>query len=138
MILWVKTFHILFVMAWMAGLFYLPRILVHYVEGKHAHQDISRLVLMAEKLVRFSTLLAVLALSLGMWLWLGFGFEGAWLWAKLGFVFLLILYHAQCWFYVRQMQRDEVISSSLYFRLFNESALIIIVPILILVVVKPF
>jgi putative membrane protein len=122
----------------MAGLFYLPRILVHYVEGKKAQQDISRLVLMAEKLVLFSAVMGVLALCFGIWLWLGFGFEGAWLWAKLAFVFLLILYHAQCWRYVGQMQKQEVISSSLYFRIFNESALLILIPILILVVVKPF
>ena len=53
--LWVKTFHILFVMAWMAGLFYLPRILVHYVEGKQAKEDVQRLIIMGQKLFRFSS-----------------------------------------------------------------------------------
>ena len=72
--LWIKTFHILFVMAWMAGLFYLPRIIVHFVEGKAAAEDVQRLIVMASKLFRFSSLMALLALGLGTWLRFGFGF----------------------------------------------------------------
>lgn len=135
--LWIKTFHILFVMAWMAGLFYSPRILVHYVEGKSAGEDVRRLVIMAHKLFRFSSLMAALALGLGIWLWLGYGFGGTWLWVKLGLVALLLLYHHQSLRYIRQMQRDEVIKTSLFFRIYNETALIIVIPILIMVVVKP-
>ncbi len=135
--LWIKTFHILFVIAWMAGLFYLPRILVHYVEGRAAKEDVRRLVMMADKLFRFSTIMAVLALSLGIWLWLGYDFSGAWLWIKLGLVALLLLYHGQCYRYLRKMNDDAPIPTSLFFRIFNESALIIVVPILILVVLKP-
>ena len=74
--LWIKTAHILFVMAWMAGVFYLPRILVHYVEGKIAGDDITRLVTMAEKLFRFSALMGLIAMILGVWLWLGYGISG--------------------------------------------------------------
>lgn len=136
--LWIKTFHILFVMAWMAGLFYLPRILVHYVEGKQADEGVERLVIMATKLLRFSALMALLALGLGFTLWLSYGFTGTWLWLKMGFVALLILYHGQCWRYVQKMVSDEIINSSIFFRIFNEMALIIVIPILILVVVKPF
>ncbi len=136
--LWVKTFHILFVMAWMAGLFYLPRIIVHFVEGKAAGEDVQRLIIMATKLFRFSSLMALLALGLGIWLWLGFGFSGNWLLAKLGFVALLIGYHYQSWRYVVSMQMDYTIHTSLFFRMYNEAALIIVVPILILVVLKPF
>ena len=136
--LWIKTFHILFVMAWMAGLFYLPRIIVHFVEGKAAAEDVQRLIVMASKLFRFSSLMALLALGLGTWLWLGYGFSGNWLIAKLGFVVLLLAYHYQSWRYVILMQRDHKIHTSLFFRLYNEGALIIVIPILILVVVKPF
>lgn len=136
--LWIKTFHLLFVMAWMAGLFYLPRILVHYVEGRQANEDVKRLIIMGQKLFRFSSVMAVLALALGTWLWLGFGFSGGWLHAKLGFVVLLLAYHGQSYRYIQQMARDETIASSIFFRIYNETALLIVIPILILVIVKPF
>ena len=125
-------------MAWMAGLFYLPRILVHYVEGKSANEDVRRLVQMGQKLFRFSSVMAALALGLGVWLWLGYGFGGNWLWMKLGFVALLLLYHGQSYRYIRKMIDGEQIPTSLFFRVFNESALLIVVPILIMVVLKPF
>ena len=89
--LWIKTFHLLFVMAWMAGVFYLPRILVHYVEGKAASEDTRRLVTMAEKLLKFSTMMAALAITLGMILWLYYGITGGWMHAKLILVGLLVL-----------------------------------------------
>jgi protoporphyrinogen IX oxidase len=137
--LWVKTFHILFVMAWMAGLFYLPRILVHYVEGKAAGEDVRRLTMMAEKLFRFSSVMCGLALALGVWLWLSWwSGAGHWITAKIGLVCLLLAYHWQCYRYLRQMQSDRVINTSIFFRIFNESALLIVVPILALVVHKPF
>lgn len=137
--LWVKTFHILFVIAWLAGLFYLPRIMVHYVEGKTAGEDVRRLVVMAAKLFRFSLIMGTLAIALGLWLWFGWWIgAGAWLHAKLALVLLLIGYQGQCWHYLRQMQADQLIRTSLYFRVFNEGALLIVVPILILVEIKPF
>lgn len=135
--LWVKVFHILFVMAWMAGLFYLPRILVHYVEGRAAGEDVRRLVTMGEKLMRFSSIMAALAIILGLALWMGFGFLGAWIWLKLALVVLLLGYHHQSMRYVRRMRDDQVIETSLFFRIYNESALIIVIPIIALVVIKP-
>ena len=136
--LWIKTFHILFVMAWMAGVFYLPRILVHYVEGKAADEDTRRLVTMGEKLLKFSTMMAVLAITLGMLLWLYYGVTGGWMHAKLLLVGLLVAYQLQTFRYLPQMKRDEVLNTSLFFRLYNEGALILVVPILILVELKPF
>ena len=136
--LWIKTFHILFVMAWMAGVFYLPRILVHYVEGKAAAEDTRRLVTMAEKLLKFSTIMAVLAITLGLLLWLYYGVTGCWMHAKLLLVVLLIAYQIQTFRYLSQMKRDEVLNTSLFFRLYNEGALLLVVPILILVELKPF
>ena len=64
--LWLKTFHILFVMAWVAGLFYLPRILVHFVEAEAAGEDNRRLVIMAEKLFGFSIMMAIIAMATGL------------------------------------------------------------------------
>ena len=137
--LWIKTFHILFVMAWLAGLFYLPRIFVHYVEGKVAGEDVRRLVVMADKLFRFSTIMAVIAVGLGFWLWfLWWWNTGWWMPAKLAFVMLLVGYHVQCYRFYLRMRRDEMIHTGLWFRIFNESSLIIVIPILIMVVLKPF
>ena len=75
--LWVKVFHIMMVIAWMAGLFYLPRILVHYAEGLRLGEDVRRLELMATKLFRFMTLVAVQAVAAGLWFWLAVGGSGA-------------------------------------------------------------
>jgi len=77
--LWLKVIHILFVMSWMAGIFYLPRIFVHYVEGKEAKQDVSRLVIMARKLYGFMSIMMLVALASGIWLWVAYGFAGVWL-----------------------------------------------------------
>ncbi|MFT7382731.1 MAG: putative membrane protein [Urechidicola sp.] len=95
-------------------------------------------MIMGQKLFRFSSVMAVLALALGIWLWLGYGFSGGWLHAKLGFVGLLLAYHGQSYRYIQQMARDETIRTSLFFRIYNELALFIVIPILILVIVKPF
>jgi putative membrane protein len=135
--LWFKTFHILFVMSWMAGIFYLPRILVHYVEGRTAGEDTRRLIIMADKLFRFSVVMAVIALSTGLVLWLYYGIAGQWLYAKLVFIAALMAYQYQTLRYIGQMRRDELDGSSLFFRIFNEGALVLVIPILIFVVVKP-
>ncbi len=72
MFLWIKLLHILAMTSWMAGIFYLPRIYVHYVEGRVAGQDVARLEIMARKLFGFMTLMALLTLIFGLWLWLGY------------------------------------------------------------------
>lgn len=136
--LWVKVFHILAMTSWMAGVFYLPRIFVHFVEGKSAQEDVRRLQIMGNKLYKFSTIMAVFTLVLGTWLWLGYGFSGGWLHAKLLFVALLIGYHFNCGRLVKQLQQSKLEKSSRYYRLYNELPLLIFLPILILVVVKPF
>ena len=136
--LWIKVAHVLFVIAWMAGLFYLPRIFVHHQEGSNAGEDVRRLVTMAKKLFGFSSVMMVLAIVPGMVLWLGYGFNGGWMHAKLGFVGLLLVYHGQSYRYTRRLIEGRTIPSSLYFRIYNEAALLLVIPILILVIVKPF
>ena len=136
--LWVKMLHILAMTSWMAGIFYLPRIFVHYVEGRAAGQDVTRLEIMARKLYGFMTIMAVFTLGFGLWLWFGWGISGGWLHAKLLFVAFLIGYHLWCRAYLKQMQRGELKRSGKYFRLYNELPLLIFIPILIFVVVKPF
>ena len=136
--LWIKVLHVLFVIAWMAGLFYLPRIFVHHQEGMNQGEDVRRLVMMANKLFKFSTLMMILALVPGTILWLGYGFGGLWLEAKLIFVGLLLAYHFQSHQYTKKLSAGKPIPSSLFFRIYNEGALILLIPILILVIIKPF
>src|SRR3954465_2760915 len=82
--LWVKALHIVFVASWFAGLFYLPRLFVNLAAvPADSHAERERLLMMARKLYRFSSLLMIPALGFGLWLWLGYGVTGAWLHAKL-------------------------------------------------------
>jgi protoporphyrinogen IX oxidase len=139
--LWVKSFHIVFVASWFAGLFYLPRIFVNLAmvdAGSVAERQ--RLLLMARKLMRFMTLLAVPALVLGLWLWLGYGIGSGsgWMHAKLLVVVLLLGYHHWCGRILRQLERDESRRSHVWFRWFNEAPVVLMTVAVLLVVVKPF
>ena len=135
--LWIKSFHLLFVIAWFAGLFYLPRILVNLaMEDNDASR--ARLLLMARKLYRFMTLIAVPALAFGLWLWLGYGYSGGWLHAKLALVILLIGYHHACGSLLRKFEQNRNTRSNVWFRWFNEVPTLILLATVILVVLKPF
>ena len=135
--LWVKAFHIVFVTSWFAGLFYLPRIYVNLAMAKQ-EAEIERLLLMAGKLYRFMTPLAVLALAFGTWLWLGFGFSGGWLHAKLFLVLLLIVYHFYCGKLLKDFRAGKNEKSHVWYRWFNEFPVLALTLVVILVVVKPF
>lgn len=139
--LWIKALHIVFIISWFAGLFYLPRILVNLAmeTGTGATE---RLLAMARKLYRFMTLLAIPALAFGLWLWLGYGIgQGAgngWLYAKLALVILLIGYHHACGSLLKKFENGRNKRSHTWFRWFNEIPVIILLAIVLLVVVKPF
>lgn len=135
--LWVKALHIVFVTAWFAGLFYLPRIFVNLA----LEDDLSiraRLLVMARKLYRFMMLPALLALGFGLWLWLGYGISGGWLHAKLVLVVLLIGYHHACGSLLRKFEQNRNTRSHVWYRWFNEFPVVILLLAVILVVVKPF
>lgn len=137
--LWVKAFHIVFVTSWLAGLFYLPRIFVNLAmvsPGSVAERE--RLIGMAQRLLRFTSILAVPAMGLGLWLWLGYGFAGGWLHAKLALVLVLIGYHVHCSMLLRQLQANTCQRSHRWFRWYNELPVLLLMAIVILVVVKPF
>ena len=137
--LWIKAFHLVFVASWFAALFYLPRVFVNLAQvPADSHADRERLLLMARKLYRFGSLLMIPALALGLWLWLGYGITGAWLHAKLLFVVLALGYHHACRSLLRRFERFENQRSERWFRVFNESAVLLFTVIVILVVVKPF
>jgi protoporphyrinogen IX oxidase len=136
--LWIKALHLIAVTAWLAGLFYLPRIFVHYAEGRAAGEDVRRLVVMARKLFAFMSVMALFALLFGLWLWLGFHDSGRWLMLKLVFVLGLVTYHFACRLLLLRLQHAAPLPSAFALRLFNEAALLLVVPIILLAVVKPF
>lgn len=137
--LWVKALHIVFVASWFAGLFYLPRLFVNLaMVPADSHAERERLLLMARKLYRFASFLMVPALALGLWLWLGFGVSGGWLHAKLFLVLLVLGYHHACRSLLRKFETFSNQRSERWFRVFNESAVLLFLAIVVLVVVKPF
>ncbi len=134
---WIKAFHIIFVISWFAGLFYLPRIFVNLAMASQETES-ERLLLMAHKLYRFMTPLGILALALGIWLWLGYGFTGTWLMIKLTLVLLLVFYHAYCGKLLKTFRLGLNRRNHVWYRWFNEIPVLLMAAIVILVVVKPF
>ena len=133
--LWIKAFHIIFVITWFAGLFYLPRLFVyHSLTDDEAGQ--ARFVVMERRLYRFTTPSAVLAVSLGLWLWLGFGFHGLWIDIKVALVAVLVAYYVYLGHLCRELAAGRKRSTTFY-RVINEVPVLILIAIVILVVVKP-
>jgi putative membrane protein len=141
--LWIKSFHIIFVTSWFAGLFYLPRIFVNLaMVPPESVSEEQRLLLMARKLMRFTTLLMFPALGLGLVLWLvygiGLGEGNGWMHAKLALVVLAIGYHHMCGAMLRKFEAHANQKSHVWFRWFNEVPVVLLTLTVILVVVKPF
>ena len=134
--LWIKSLHIIFVISWFAGLFYLPRIFVNLAMETDTTAT-TRLLLMARKLFRFTTILAVPALVFGAWL-MSYGFGGGWLHAKLALVVLVIGYHHACGVLLKKFENGANKRSHTWYRWFNEVPIVLLLAIVILVVVKPF
>jgi putative membrane protein len=141
--LWVKAFHIVFVAAWFAGLFYLPRLFVNLADvPTHSHAERERLLQMARRLYRFSSLLMLPALALGLWLWLGYpiwrGTGQYWLHAKLLLVLLTLAYHFYCRALLRGFEQLGNRRSTRWYRVFNELTVLLFAATVVLVVLKPF
>jgi len=141
--LWIKSFHIIFVTSWFAGLFYLPRIFVNLAQvPPDSVTEEARLLLMARKLMRFTTLLMLPALALGLWLWLGEGIGmgpgNGWMHAKFTVVLLALAYHHVCGRLLRKFEAHANTHSHVWFRWFNEIPVFLLTVAVILVVVKPF
>lgn len=139
--LWVKTFHIVFVTSWFAGLFYLPRIFVNLAEESD-NAALQRLLGMARRLYRFMTLLAVPAILLGLWLYIGYGIGmgpgNGWMHTKLLLVVFLIGYHHACGVMLRKFEQGRNKRPHTFYRWFNEIPVLLLVLIVALVVIKPF
>jgi protoporphyrinogen IX oxidase len=136
--LWIKSLHIIFMVTWFAGLFYLPRLFVYHAMSDDA-PGIERFKVMERKLYYgIMTPGAVLTILFGLWLWLGYGISGGWLHAKLALVIVLIAYHLYCGKLLADFKYDRNRRSHVYYRWFNEFPVVILIVVVILVVVKPF
>ena len=136
--LWVKAFHIVFMVTWFAGLFYLPRLFVYHAMAEDA-AGIARFKIMERKLFYgIMTPGGVLTIVSGLWLWLGYGISGGWLHAKLALVALLIAYHVYCGKLMLDFKHDRNRHGHVFYRWLNEAPVVILIAIVILVVVKPF
>jgi len=136
--LWVKTLHIVFMVTWFAGLFYLPRLFVYHAMSDD-RPSLERFKVMERKLYwGIMTPGAVLTLAFGTWLWLGWGFAGGWLHAKLALVVVLIAYHVWCGKLMMDLRRDRNAHSHVWYRWFNEFPVVLLIATVALVVLKPF
>ena len=137
--LWIKALHIVLVVSWFGGLFYLPRIFVNLaMVPPDSHAERERLLMMARKLYRFASLLMVPAVGLGLWLGEGIGRGQGWMHAKLAVVAALIAYHIACGRILAAFERNAMQRSHRWFRWFNEIPVLLLVAAVVLVVVKPF
>ncbi|MBC7513158.1 MAG: CopD family protein [Herminiimonas sp.] len=139
--LWIKSLHLLFVISWFAGLFYLPRIFVNLALSTDATTT-TRLLAMARKLYRFTSIIMLPALIFGLVLWLYYGIGrgpgNGWMHAKLALVILVIGYHHACGSLLKKFENGRNKRSHVWYRWFNEVPVLLLFAIIVLVIVKPF
>lgn len=135
---WTKTFHLVFVIAWMASVFYLPRILVNIAEAGDVAPVRERLVLMGRRLYRFGHVMLGVAVILGVALWLHFGIGGGWLHAKLTLAVVLVVYFVVSGRWLKGVDAGRTLPSARMLRWFNEVPVFVLVAIIWLVLAKPF
>ena len=137
--LWLKSLHIVFMVTWFAGLFYLPRLFVYHAMATDAI-GIERFKVMERKLY-YGIMApgAVLTIASGVWLWLGYGITGGWLYAKLALVAILVAHHLWLGKLMRDFRDDHDRHGDVFYRWINEiPALPVLAAIVLLVVFKPF
>ena len=132
----------IFVVSWFSGLFYLPRLFVNLALEPEAAAK-ARLLTMARKLFRFTTILAVPAVAFGLWLFAGYGIglhgpHNGWMHAKLALVVLVIGYHHACGVMLRRFERGANHRTDRFYRVFNETSVALFAGIVVMVIVKPF
>jgi protoporphyrinogen IX oxidase len=137
--LWVKSLHLIFMVTWFAGLFYLPRLFVYHAMSDDA-VSLERFKVMERKLFwGITTPGAVLTIAFGVWLWLGwFRGSSSWLHAKIALVAILVGYHLWCWRLMKAFAAGRNARSHVWFRWFNEFPVLVLIATVLLVVFKPF
>ena len=134
----VKAGHIIFMVTWFAGMFYLPRLFVYHAmsDDQISHE---RFKIMERKLYYgIMTPGGILTIVFGLWLWLGYGISGGWLYTKIAIVIALVFYHIYCGKLLLDFKHNRNRHSHIYYRWFNEAPVIALIAIIILVEVKPF
>jgi len=138
--LWIKSFHIIAVVCWFSGLFYLPRLFVYHAMSEDQPSK-NRFVIMERKLFwGITTPSMVATLALGFWLLYGnWSYFMAWWWmhVKLAMVALLVIYHVVCWWHMVQLRDERSVRGHVFFRIFNELPVFLLVSVVVLIVVKP-
>jgi len=135
--LWIKAFHVIAMVTWFAGLFYLPRLFVYHAMSSD-QTSIERFKIMERKLFYgIMTPGGVLTVILGLWLWLGYGIDGTWMHIKFALVLILIAYHIYCGKLLLDFKYDRNTRSHIFYRWFNEFPVLLMIAIIILVIVKP-
>ena len=135
--LWIKALHVIFMVTWFAGLFYLPRLFVYHAMSTDK-TSIERFKIMERKLFYgIMTPGGVLTAIFGLWLWLGYGVTGGWMHIKFTLVLLLITYHIYCGKLLHDFKTDRNTRSHVFYRWFNEFPVLLMIAIIILVIVKP-
>jgi protoporphyrinogen IX oxidase len=138
--LWIKAFHIIFVVCWFAGIFYLPRLFVYHAMATD-QATCDHLKMMEYKLYRFMSIFAVLSMTFGLWM-VSYNWEyyikATWFISKFILVILLVIYHLMCGQHVKKLQETNTQHSHVFYRWFNEAPVFILFSVVILVVVKPF
>lgn len=139
--LWIKGLHVIFMVTWFAGLFYLPRLFVYHADTQDAVSH-ERFLVMERKLFAIMTIGAVLTAIFGVWLLADYAWTAwsgsIWLWAKLILVAGLIAYHLYCLKIVREFRAGTARHSHVFYRWINEIPALLLIAIVLLAVVKPF
>ena len=133
-----KTAHLVFVIAWMSTVFYLPRILVNIAEAGDEPAVRARLVLMGRRLYRFGHVMFGIAFLLGLVLWLHFHVAGGWLHAKLALVALLLAHYTVGGRWLKGLDKGRALPSAKALRWFNELPVLLLAAVVYLVLAKPF
>jgi len=136
--LWIKSFHIIFMVTWFAGLFYLPRLFVYHAMSEDTASR-ERFKIMERKLFfGIMTPGALLTIVFGVWLWLGYGFDGGWLYAKIALVVMLVVYHGYCGKLMFDFKLDRNRHGHVFYRWLNELPVVVLIAIILLVELQPF
>lgn len=139
--LWVKAFHVIFVVMWFAGLFYLPRLFVYHAMSDDA-VSLDRFKVMERKLFAIMTVGGVGSLAFGLWLLFDYAWSAysasLWLYVKLALVAVLVAFHVHCGMLMRDFRQDRNRHGHRFYRILNEIPAVILIAVVILAVVKPF
>ena len=135
--LWIKSLHVIFMVTWFAGLFYLPRLFVYHAMSQDSI-SIERFKIMERKLFYgIMTPGGVLTVIFGLWMWLGYGITGGWMHIKFALVVVLVSYHIYCGKLLNDFKNDRNTRSHVFYRWFNEFPVLLMIAIIMLVIVKP-